>query len=131
MIMEHCVFDRNPLTIGERVFINRGCSFLGSGEIHLGDDVAVGFEAMLVTVEHDGDHEDRRSALGGDRPIVVGRGTWIGARAVILPGVTVGEGCIIAAGAVVSADCEPHTAWGGVPARLLKPLPRGKFHYTA
>lgn len=130
MIMEHCVFDRNPLTVGDRVFINRGCSFLGSGEITVGDDVALGFDAMLVTVGHDGEHEDRRAALGWEKPVVVGRGAWIGARAVILPGVTIGEGCIIAAGAVVTEDCEPHTACGGVPAVALKSLPRGKRHHA-
>nr|WP_243895920.1 acyltransferase [Paenibacillus sp. F411] len=77
---------------------------------------------MFCTDTHEIGTSDER---GGERkllPIKVDDGCWIGARVTILPGVTVGQGCIIAAGAVVTKDCEPNGLYAGVPARRIKDL---------
>lgn len=128
LVMSGCQFDRNPLRFGNRVLVNRGVRFLGCAEIVIEREVAIGFEAMIVTVSHDGEHEDRRGALGMEKPIHIGAGAWIGARAILLPGCEIGEGCIIGAGAVVTGRCEPHKLYAGVPARPVRDLTRGKFH---
>ncbi|MFP7761491.1 acyltransferase [Marisediminicola sp. LYQ85] len=55
-------------------------------------------------------------------PVTIGDGAWVGARAIILPGVTIGSGCVIAAGSIVRADCAPNTMWAGIPAALKRRL---------
>ena len=57
-----------------------------------------------------------------DLPVEVGEGCWIGGRCTILPGVSIGEGCVVAAGSVVASDCRAHGLFAGVPAVLKKEL---------
>ena len=106
------------ITIGKNVFINHACSFLDMGGITIEDDVLIGPRVNLVTENHPLDPVDRRALL--TRPIVIKRNAWIGAGATVLPGVTVGENAVVAAGAVVSKDVAPNTVVGGVPAKFIK-----------
>ena len=106
------------ITIGKRVFINHACSFLDMGGITLEDDVLIGPKVNLITENHPIDPTDRRALIC--KPIVIKRNAWIGAAATILPGVTIGENAVVAAGAVVSKDVPANTVVGGVPARHLK-----------
>jgi acetyltransferase-like isoleucine patch superfamily enzyme len=108
------------ITIGKRVYINHGCTFLDMGGITLEDDVLIGPKVNLVTENHPLDPSDRRALIS--KPIVVKRNAWIGAAATILPGVTIGENSVVAAGAVVSKDVEPNTIVGGVPAKVLRTI---------
>jgi acetyltransferase-like isoleucine patch superfamily enzyme len=106
------------LTIGKRVFINSGCKFQDQGGISIGDDVLIGHNVVIATLNHSFDPEHR-----GDlepRPVKIGNKVWIGANATILPGVTIGDGAIVAAGAVVTKDVASLTVVGGVPAKLIK-----------
>jgi acetyltransferase-like isoleucine patch superfamily enzyme len=100
--------------IGERVFINSGCRFQDQGGITLGDDCLIGHNVVIATLNHDLDPAERATTI--PRPVVVGERTWIGAHATLLPGVTIGEGAVVAAGAVVTRDVPPRTVVGGVPA---------------
>lgn len=110
------------LTIGRRCWINAGCQFDVSAPITIGDGVSLAHEVLMLTNSHEiGDPEARAADLVS-APIVVGDGCWLGARAIVLPGVTIGAGSIVAAGAVVIADIEPNTVVGGVPARVLRRL---------
>lgn len=104
--------------LGKRVFINSGCKFQDQGGIYIGDDVLVGHNCMIATLNHVEDPDRRADMIPS--PVRIGDKVWIGANATILPGVTIGEGAIIAAGAVVTKDVEPRTVVGGVPAKLLK-----------
>ena len=103
--------------LGERNVINFGCLFDGRKfQIRTGSNVSIGPEAAILTLGH-----DPRSATfkdqGGD--VVVGDRVWIGYRAIVLPGVTIGEGAVIGAGAVVTKDVEPYAIVVGNPARKV------------
>jgi acetyltransferase-like isoleucine patch superfamily enzyme len=106
--------------IGKNVFINHACSFLDMGGITIEDEVLIGPKVNLITENHPLDPADRRALI--TKPIVIKRKAWIGAAATILPGVTIGENSVVAAGAVVSKDVPDNTIVGGVPAKVLKNL---------
>ncbi|HEX6430687.1 MAG TPA: DapH/DapD/GlmU-related protein [Niastella sp.] len=104
--------------IGKHVFINHACSFLDMGGITIEDDVLLGPKVNLITENHPLDPSNRRALIC--KPIVIKRNAWIGAAATILPGVTIGENAVVAAGAVVTTDVPANTVVGGVPAKIIK-----------
>lgn len=106
------------IQIGKNVFINHACSFLDMGGITIEDHVLIGPKVNLITENHPLDPADRRALIC--KPIIIKRNAWIGAGATILPGVTIGENAVVAAGAVVSRNVAPNTVVGGVPARIIK-----------
>jgi len=108
-------------TIGRNVFINQGCHFMDMGGITIGDDVMIGPKVNLVSSGHPTDPAQRRNGIV-KKPITIGNNVWIGVAATILPGVTIGENAVVAAGAVVSRDVPANTIAAGVPARVLKQL---------
>jgi acetyltransferase-like isoleucine patch superfamily enzyme len=108
------------LKIGSNVFINHACSCLDMGGITIEDNVLIGPKVNLLTENHPLDPANRRSMFC--KPILIKRNAWIGAAATILPGVTIGENAVVAAGAVVSKDVADNTVVGGVPAKLLKTI---------
>jgi acetyltransferase-like isoleucine patch superfamily enzyme len=108
------------IKIGKRVYINHACSFLDMGGITLEDDVLIGPKVNLITENHPLDLVDRRALIS--KPILIKRNAWIGAAATILPGVTIGENSVVAAGAVVSKDVPANTVVGGVRAKIIKSL---------
>ncbi|MBO9533036.1 MAG: L,D-transpeptidase family protein [Solirubrobacteraceae bacterium] len=109
------------LRIGERVFINHGCTVNDLGGITIGDDVMIGPNVQLISSGHPTDPERRRREVVVAE-IRIGRGVWIGAGATVLQGVDVGDDAVIAAGAVVTRDVAPRTLVAGVPARAIKQL---------
>ena len=106
--------------IGKNVFINHACSFLDMGGIMIEDEVLLGPKVNLITENHTLDPADRRALIC--KPIVIKRNAWIGAAATILPGVTIGENAVVAAGAVVSKDVPDNVIVGGVPAKIIKSI---------
>ena len=104
--------------IGKNVFVNHGCSFLDLGGITIEDDVLIGPQVKLVTENHPIEPTNRKSL--DLKAIHIQKNAWIGAGAIILPGVTVGENAIVAAGAVVTHDVPSNTIVGGVPAKHIK-----------
>jgi acetyltransferase-like isoleucine patch superfamily enzyme len=106
--------------IGKNVFINHACSFLDMGGITIEDYVLIGPKVNLITENHPLDPTNRRTLIC--KPIVIKRNVWIGAAATILPGVTIGENAVVAAGAVVSKDVAANTVVGGIPARHIRNL---------
>ena len=91
---------------GEKVFINQGCSFLDLGGITVGDRVLIGPGVTLSTAGHPVGVEDRFAFIT-HAPIVIEDDVWIGAAATITPGVTIGHGSVVGAGAVVAQDVPP------------------------
>lgn len=108
------------IQIGKHVFINHACSFLDMGGITIEDHVLIGPKVNLITENHPLAPADRRALIC--KPIRIQRNAWIGAGATILPGVTIGENAVVAAGAVVSKDVPANTIVGGVPAKFLKSI---------
>ena len=105
---------------GKKVFVNYGCGFMDRGGITIGDGVLIGPNVSLITENHSEVPELRQHVYG--RPIVIKRKAWLGAGVTILPGVTVGENAIVAAGAVVSKDVPDNTIVGGVPAKVIRKI---------
>ncbi|WP_051349404.1 sugar O-acetyltransferase [Chryseobacterium gregarium] len=110
--------------IGKNVFINHACSFLDMGGITIEDQVLIGPKVNLITENHPVNPDERQALI--TKPIVIRKGAWIGAGATVLPGVTVGENAIVAAGAVVSKDVPDHTVVGGIPAKIIRKIKNEK-----
>lgn len=108
------------IKIGKDVFINHACSFLDMGGITIEDHVLIGPKVNLVTENHPIDPSDRKTLIC--KPILIKRNAWIGAGATVLPGVTIGENSVVAAGAVVSKDVPDNVIVGGVPAKIIKSI---------
>jgi len=106
------------IRIGKNVFINHACTCLDMGGIIIEDDVLIGPKVNLITENHPLDPANRKALIC--KPIVVKRNAWIGAAATIMPGVTIGENAVVAAGAVVSKDVPANTVVGGIPAKFIK-----------
>ena len=114
------VKDPRNLTVGRNCWVGEGAWIDNLAPVTLGDDVCVSQGAYLCTGGHD--HTRPTFDLIA-RPIAVRDQAWVGARAVLLPGVTVGRGAVVAAGAVVTRDVPPGMIVGGNPARVIKPRP--------
>lgn len=110
------------LAIGQRSFVNYRCFFDTSAPITIGTDVNIGMGCHFVTSTHAIGSADRRGGQGQSSPIVVGDGAWLGAGALVLPGVQVGRGSIVAAGSVVTRDVPDNVLVAGVPAKYVRQL---------
>lgn len=110
-------FGKN-ITIGRNVFINSGCHFQDQGGIVIGDGSLIGHNVVLATINHDLDPRNGRK--NHYAPIKIENNVWIGSNATILPGVTIEEWSVVAAGAVVTKDVPPYTVVGGAPAKVMK-----------
>lgn len=108
------------INIGKNVFINEGCCFQDQGGITIGDGCLIGQQVVFATLNHSLDPARRADMLPA--PITLGKNVWVGAHATILAGVTVGDGSVIAAGAVVNKDVPAGCVAGGVPAKIIKRL---------
>src|SRR4051812_1018768 len=106
--------------IGKNVFINFDCVFLDLGGITIEDNVLIAPKVSLLSEGHPIPPHERQSLIPGH--IHIKKNAWIGAGATILPGVTIGENAVIAAGAVVSKDVPANTIVGGVPAKIIKSI---------
>lgn len=106
--------------VGKGVFINFGCTFLDRGGITLEDDVFVGPQVQIITENHPEQPSVRRNVY--TKPVVIKHGAWIGAGAIILPGVTVGENAIVGAGSIVTKDVPDNTIVAGNPARVIREI---------
>ena len=123
------------LTIGRNCWINASCVIDLSADVHIGNDVALAQGVMILTNTHEIGRPTRRAGKLRNSAVRIEDGCWLGARATVLPGVTVGAGSIVAAGAVVASDVVPDTIVGGVPARLIRHIdlvagdtPKGPEH---
>ena len=104
--------------IGKNVFINFDCVFLDLGGITIEDNVLIAPKVCLLSEGHPVNPNCRQSLVPGH--IHIKKNAWIGAGATILPGVTIGENAVVAAGAVVSKDVAANTIVGGIPAKIIK-----------
>ena len=107
---------RDGVVIGPDSLINRGCVLDARGPLRIGAHVSVSPNVVILTTQHMADHPD---FITETKPVTIHDYAWIGMRAMIMPGVTIGEGAVVAAGSVVTRDVPPYTIVGGAPARPI------------
>jgi acetyltransferase-like isoleucine patch superfamily enzyme len=112
-------FGKNIL-IGKNVFFNTGCSFQDRGGITIGDGTMIGMNVTIATLNHGLSLDTRNTTYPS--PVNIGENVWIGSNATILPGVTIGDNSVVAAGAVVTKDVPENTVVAGVPAKVVKKI---------
>jgi maltose O-acetyltransferase len=110
------------VTIGASCFLNAGCVLDATAPITIGDHVNFGHGVLITTSSHEVGSVHRRAGLLTPEAVHIGSGAWLASRVIVLPGVTVGEGAVVCAGAVVTRDVESNVMVGGVPARLIRRL---------
>lgn len=113
----HCDYGFN-IRLGENVFFNFNCVVLDVVAVSIGDRTQIGPGVQILTADHPRDAAVRRSGLEFGRPVTIGSDVWIGGAALILPGVTIGDGAIIGAGSVVTRDVPAGARAFGNPARV-------------
>ncbi|WP_369255613.1 acyltransferase [Geodermatophilus amargosae] len=118
--------DPRNIRIGARSYLNLQCYIEAVAPVEIGVDCAVGMQTMILTSDHRGPGGTWRPEASG-LPVVIGDRVWLGARVTVLPGVTIGNDVIVAAGAVVASDCLPDGVYAGVPARRVREANRGEI----
>jgi acetyltransferase-like isoleucine patch superfamily enzyme len=111
-----CFFTGRHIQIGSNSVINRKCYLDGRVGIKIGDNVSISPEVYILSLTHDA-QDSHFGTIG--LPTVLEDYTWIGARAMIMPGVTLSKGCVVGAGAVVTKSFEPFSIVAGVPAKKI------------
>lgn len=115
-------YYKNQMTIGENSWIGQGCFLHSAGNLTIGQNVGIGPHVKIITSVHkeEGINTPILFSEIKEAPVVIEDDCDIGIGAVILPGVTIGRGSQIGAGAVVTKNVEPYSVMAGVPARLLR-----------
>ena len=119
--IEHKAYFSPYVSLGDYSGIGVNAKIYGTCTI--GDYVMMGQDCTVITRNHSHERTDipmMEQGFEEERPVVIGNDVWIGDRVTILPGVQIGDGCIIAAGAVVTSDIPAYTIAAGVPARVIK-----------
>jgi maltose O-acetyltransferase len=118
------IYGRGQLHIGAETWLSPGVIVHThvNANIHIGDRCDIGPGVEFIPGSHIIGNASRRAGEGTAKPITVGNGTWIGAKSVILGGVNIGEGCVVAAGSVVTHDVPSNSLVAGVPARIRRLL---------
>lgn len=112
------------VSIGRGSFVGARVLLVATADaaIEIGRNVSIGPGVCIATPTHDIGVQLRRAGRAHARPVAIGDGVWLGARATILPGVTIGTGSVVAAGAVVTRDVGPDLLVAGIPARVVRSL---------
>lgn len=117
---------RGKFTLGHHSVINGKCSLDSRGTLTIGNNVSISAEVCILTADHDVHSDD---FVGRERPVVIEDYVFVGTRALILPGVHIGRGAVVAAGAIVTRDVEPGVIVAGNPARPIGTR-RSQLDYT-
>jgi acetyltransferase-like isoleucine patch superfamily enzyme len=119
---------RSPskITIGSNTIVGHNCVLDGRGGLTIGSNVNLSSEVMIWTNQHDPD--DKYFSIASKK-VTVGDRAWLSCRSIILPGVSIGKGAVVAAGAVVTKAVEPYSIVGGVPAQVLR-MRKTDLEYT-
>lgn len=117
----YCDYGYN-VEIGENFYANVNCVILDEATVRFGDNVFIAPNCGFYTAGHPFDVEQRNRGLEYARPITVGNNVWIGAQVCVLPGVTIGDNCVIGAGSVVNRDIPAGSLAVGNPCRVIRKL---------
>lgn len=116
-----CDYGYN-IHLGKNFYANHNCVILDCAKVTFGDHVMVGPNCGFYTACHPIDPQQRREGVEFARPITVGNDVWFGGGCTVLPGVTIGDGCVIGAGSVVTRDIPANTVAAGNPCRVLRSI---------
>lgn len=119
-------FQPKNIVIGEDTIIGDHCFLDGRGPLQIGSHTAVASQVLIYNSEHDINDEHFRATVS---PVEIGDWVFIGPRAIILPGIKIGKGAVVAAGAVVTKDVPDFMVVGGVPARAIGERKLKDLHY--
>jgi acetyltransferase-like isoleucine patch superfamily enzyme len=110
------------LTVGNKVDLAKDVLITTSGGVSIGDRTLIGYRTQIISSNHSIPPIGQPFPISGDvhLPVVIGKDVWIGANCIITPGVTIGQGAVIAAGSVVTKDVAENSIVGGVPAKIIK-----------
>lgn len=110
--------------LGKHAQITAGCKLIAKNKIYIGENTALAYGVtILTTAEPNGPYNELIKLYPAiSKPVNIAKNVWIGANSTILPGITIGEMSVVAAGAVVTKDVPPYTLVAGVPARVVKSL---------
>lgn len=117
----YCDYGYN-IEIGENFYSNHNLIILDCAKVKFGDNVFIGPNCGFYTAEHPLDAETRNKGLEFAKPINIGNNVWLGGNVCVMPGVTVGDNCVIGAGSVVTKDIPPNTVAVGNPCRIIKQI---------
>lgn len=112
----------NNIVLGKNVFINSNCYFMDGAKITVGDNVFIGPSCGFYTANHPLDYQTRNQGIEQALPILIGNNVWLGGNIIVLPGVEIGDGCVIGAGSVVTKDIEANSIATGVPCKVIKKI---------
>ena len=112
----------NNIVLGKNVFINSNCYFMDGAKITVGDNVFIGPSCGFYTANHPLDYQTRNQGIERPLPILIGNNVWLGGNVIVLPGVEIGDGCVIGAGSVVTKDIEANSIATGVPCKVIKKI---------
>jgi acetyltransferase-like isoleucine patch superfamily enzyme len=107
---------QGEIIMGDRAGLNSFCRVFGHGSVMIGEDAQIGPGTLITTTTHSY-YDDLETSF---KPVVIGKGVWIGGNSTILPGVTIGDFSVVGAGSVVTRDVPPGAVVVGVPARVIK-----------
>lgn len=112
----------NNIVLGKNVFINSNCYFMDGAKITVGDNVFIGPSCGFYTANHPLDYQTRNQGIEQALPISIGNNVWLGGNVIVLPGVKIGDGCVIGAGSVVTKDIEANSVATGIPCNVIKKI---------
>lgn len=112
----------NNIVLGKNVFINSNCYFMDGAKITVGDNVFIGPSCGFYTANHPLDYQTRNQGIEQALPISIGNNVWLGGNVIVLPGVKIGDGCVIGAGSVVTKDIEVNSIATGIPCNVIKKI---------
>lgn len=116
-----CDYGYN-ISVGKKFYANFDCVFLDVCPIEIGDFVMLGPGVHLYTAKHPLDPVERKTMIESGSPIRIADNVWIGGRAIVMPGVTIGENSVIGAGSVVTKSIPANVVAGGTPCRVIRQL---------
>ena len=121
-LRQRSFFGSSKLHFAHLAYMNVGCFIDGSDHVYVGERTHLAPGVTVLTSTHEIGPPDHRAGAQQTAPVHIGNGCWVGAKATILPGVTVADGCIIASGALVTKDTEQNGVYAGLPAVRIRDL---------
>ncbi|WP_237390323.1 sugar O-acetyltransferase [Fulvivirga sediminis] len=129
-VMGHGVHIEKPMridygvntVIGDNVFINYNFTLLDCCPVTIGNNVFIAPNVQIYTACHPIDTEERKKHIGFAKPITIGNDVWIGGNCILMPGVTIGDGCTIGAGSLVTKSIPAHTVAVGSPCKVIRQI---------